>query len=219
MPPTTQHHVPGGFGAPASAGGFKVFAQEFEDDQPRRKLAAFYSAVVARLLEDVVHVARALIGLAALSSLSILFDSQERGMRFVHAVRDHATDVRFPLGDPSGGVITFMPQRPPSKYGAALSQVWEVVSPLLRASEEFQAIPQARFMTDPRRGLSHLTRSTSRCSRSWASGKPGGKRRRSLSTAAQSAPREPHRPRQRACLCSECLKLIRPRRTERYPRQ
>lgn len=40
---------PGGFSSPASNGGFKVFAQGFADDQPRGKLAAFYSGVVANV--------------------------------------------------------------------------------------------------------------------------------------------------------------------------
>lgn len=46
-----------------------------------------------------------------------------------------------------------MLRRGTSKYGAALSPVWEVLSPLLRESAQFKAISQAKFMTDPRRGL------------------------------------------------------------------
>lgn len=76
-------------------------------------------------------------------------------MRFVNLVRDCLPEVRFPQDAPAGDVITFKPQRSgaPSEYGAALSPVWEVLSPLLRESAQFKAISQAKFMIDPRRGL------------------------------------------------------------------
>lgn len=47
------------------------------------------------------------------------------GMRLVYSVREGLPEVRFPLDDPTGDVITFKPQRggARSKYGAALSPV------------------------------------------------------------------------------------------------
>lgn len=140
-----------------STDGFKVFVQGFSDEQPRNKLMAFHSTVIAQLTDAATHGSRALIGPAA-STYSVLFGTQDQAQHFLREVRALPDGVRFPVGDAAGDVITFQPQRSgePTRYGRALSPVWEVLAPLLRASAKFRAVDQAKFMTDPRRGLMRI---------------------------------------------------------------
>lgn len=143
--------------APSGAGsadGFKVFVQGFADEHPRGKLAAFHGSVVAQLPPAATAGARALIGPAA-SSFAVLFGTQDQALHFLREVRALPDAIRFPIGDAEGDIITFAPQRnsEPTQYGRALSPVWEVLAPLLRASVKFNAIGNAKFMTDPRKGV------------------------------------------------------------------
>lgn len=67
-------------------------------------------------------------------------------MDVVRAVAALDVPVRLRLGDAAGSVITFLPQRPtePTKFGKALSPVWE--------STFRPALLDAKFWTDPCRG-------------------------------------------------------------------
>lgn len=108
----------------ASADGFNIFAQGFEDEQPRGKLIAFHSSVVAQPPPAAGTGARELIGPAA-SSNAVFFGPQDQALHFLHEVCALPQGVRFSAGDAAGDIITFTPQlsSEPTPYGRARSPV------------------------------------------------------------------------------------------------